>query len=226
MMFFVRRLRKFPWRQHLYALLPLLLLVTCTLLLAGSEQVVEDFFTAVRTPNRGLRIGFEKYSSLGNIVYYVAYFGLLTVGLVKKRRNFVDFVVGYLISLVAVLLLVDLFKFACGRPRPYCDDGFEPFTTEEENHSFPSGHVSETVATVTPLAGRFGKRTLPLILGLSPFCMGLARMFLGEHHPTDLLGAMVAGTFGACLAWSATSLLAYGRRRRRTSQRFTRGFAS
>lgn len=218
-MFFVRRLRKFPWRQHLYALLPLLVLVTCTLLLAGNEQRVEDFFTALRTPNQGLRMGFEKYSSLGNIMYYIAYFGLLAAGLATKRRNLVDFVVGYLVSLVAVLLLVDLFKFALGRPRPYCDDGFDPFTTDGDNHAFPSGHVSETVATVTPLAGRFGKKALPLILGLSPFCMGFARMFLGEHHPTDLLGAMVAGTFGACLAWSATSLLAYGRRRRRTSQR-------
>lgn len=214
-MFFLKRLRKFPWRQQTYALLPLFLLVMGTLLLLGSEQAVEDFFTALRSPNRDARIGFEKYSTLGNIVFYVAYVSLLTVGLVKKRRNFVNFVVGYLVSLVVVLLVVDVFKFSLGRPRPYTDDGFEPFTSDEENHSFPSGHVSETVATVTPLAGRFGKRLVPFILGLSPLCMGFARMFLGEHHPTDLLGGMVAGTFGACLAWSTTSLVAYVRRRPR-----------
>lgn len=173
----------------------------------GTEQHVEDYFTAMRDGHPPVYPWYvERFSDYSNIIYYTIYVLILAFGLRQGRRALVGFALGYLASLLITLALVDLFKFSFGRPRPWSDDPVEPFTMDDDNHSFPSGHTTETVTTTVPIAQRFGKTGLPLLIGLSPTSIALSRLYLGEHHPTDLVGAMVLGSFGAVMAWCFSPL--------------------
>ncbi len=94
-----------------------------------------------------------------------------------------------------------LLKRLFARPRP----SVVPHLTEVITQSFPSGHamLSATVyltlgAMLAQLAER--RRLKGYILAVSlllPFLVGLTRVYLGVHYPTDVLGGWVAG-----LAWA------------------------
>lgn len=207
-------LRNYPWRLHAVVITPTCLLVAAMFAIHGSEQGVEDFFFAFRHANPRLEKVVEAFCDYGNIPYYLCYVAIFVAGLKRGRKRLVRFVVGYLVSLAATLALVEVFKVCFGRPRPYSDDGYEPFTTDKENHSFPSAHVAETFATVLPLSTRFRYLLLAGVLCLSPFLMALCRMFLGQHHPTDFLGSIVLGSLSPLFARIVSSALPFARRRR------------
>jgi membrane-associated phospholipid phosphatase len=89
-------------------------------------------------------------------------------------------------ELAAYLLTVNIVHRA--RPPVHLlDPGLEPL------HSYPSGHVAAAMATYGALAvlcRRFGGepwRRLSMVLLLAPPLVALARMYLGVHHPTDVL---------------------------------------
>lgn len=80
-----------------------------------------------------------------------------------------------------------------------------PHLTEVVSQSFPSGHamLSATVyLTLGALLAQLAERkrlklyVLTVALLLS-FLVGLTRVYLGVHYPTDVLGGWVAG-----LAWA------------------------
>lgn len=79
------------------------------------------------------------------------------------------------------------------------------------NHSFPSGHTvaAFTVAAVIVLGGRPPRTLAVLALG-GALLVGLSRIAVGAHWPTDVLagaaGGWLAGTFGVELArrWAWT----------------------
>lgn len=85
------------------------------------------------------------------------------------------------------------------RPRPWLDvAGLIPLIQEPDPYSFPSGHTCAAFA-----AGMIWVRTLPK-LGLRVFAvvlavfMGLSRLYVGVHYPTDVMaGALIGG----CCAW-------------------------
>ena len=81
--------------------------------------------------------------------------------------------------------------------------------------SFPSGHTSAAVALyaglallLALLAQRTWLKVLCWALVLVPIAVGLARMYRGMHHPTDVLGAFVNG--GVCIAVMARSVIDRG----------------
>jgi undecaprenyl-diphosphatase len=78
--------------------------------------------------------------------------------------------------------------------------------------SFPSGHTSAAVALyaglallLALLARRTWLKVLCCTLILVPVAVGLARMYRGMHHPTDVLGSFVNG--GICIAVMARSVI-------------------
>jgi undecaprenyl-diphosphatase len=90
-------------------------------------------------------------------------------------------------------------------PVPLLDPGLEPL------HSYPSGHVAAAMATYGGLAvvcWTFGTdpwRRLSAVLLLAPPLVALARLYLGVHHPTDVLVSLVF--MSAWLAVTASVLL-------------------
>lgn len=98
-----------------------------------------------------------------------------------------------------------------------------PHLAEVSSLSYPSGHSmlsSVVYLTLAVLLARALKRrevkiymvSVALFLSL---IIGLSRIYLGVHYPTDVLGGWAAGTAWAVFCW----LVAYGLERRGTMEK-------
>ena len=89
------------------------------------------------------------------------------------------------------------------RPRPWRDvAGLIPLVYEPDPYSFPSGHTCAAFA-----AGMVWVRTLPKswmrgLAGAAALCMGLSRLYVGVHYPTDVVGGALVGACCAWIVWS------------------------
>lgn len=134
----------------------------------------------------------------------------------KKRELGFDVVVLIIIS----DLVVEGLKLLFMRERPFAvltdvhTISWGPFTTAT-SYAFPSGHASRAFAMATLIA--FGTRrrwgaTVLVLAGL----VGLSRIYLGLHWPSDVLaGAVVGVALALVMRWVATRDNAYVRVRNR-----------
>ncbi len=99
------------------------------------------------------------------------------------------------------MLVVTLLKHGFARPRP----SLVPHLTSVATHSFPSGHSMLSAVTYLTLAAFLAQATSRrpakiCILGVAvllALAIGLSRIYLGVHYPTDVLAGWCAG-----LAWA------------------------
>ncbi len=103
-------------------------------------------------------------------------------------------VLGLLVTNVTIKPLVE-------RARPWLDLPIVPLVVENDPHSFPSGHTCAAFAS-----GMIWLRTLPWKRGrvlavVLAVCMGLSRLYVGVHYPTDVLAGAVIGSLCAWIAW-------------------------
>jgi undecaprenyl-diphosphatase len=98
-----------------------------------------------------------------------------------------------------------LLKFFIHRPRP----NLMPLV-HETSYSFPSGHSMNSFIFYATLAYLFyhftKKKRLSIVLAIFAailiLLIGLSRIYLGAHYPSDVLAGYVAGAF-----WFATIIL-------------------
>jgi len=87
-------------------------------------------------------------------------------------------------------------KLVIGRRRPELE-GLPPLTRTPTKLGFPSAHASTSFAAALCF-GRLGLPSGPLY-GMAS-ALALSRLYLGVHHPSDLLGGALLGTaLGAAL---------------------------
>lgn len=122
---------------------------------------------------------------------------------IKKTRRF-----GTAMALGIALgaLLVNVFlKVAIARPRPYADVNGIYYQLwlmlgqhMESDMSFPSGHTNAAFAAMVPLFILGNKRWswLAIVFGI---LMGISRIYLVVHFPTDVLGGLITGTIAGML---------------------------
>ena len=127
-----------------------------------------------------------------------------------KLRSLVLVLGATLGGLVISLLLKEGFA----RPRP----DVVPHLTQTLTASFPSGHAMLSAVVyltlglqLTALVPRRRLKTYVLVIALLlTVLIGLSRVYLGVHYPTDVLAGWAAG-----LAWAvASALVAHALRRR------------
>lgn len=129
---------------------------------------------------------------------------LITGGflLLDGKKHLALFLFG---SIAGGFLLSTILKSAFQRPRP----DLVPHGSYVTNASFPSGHSmlsAITYLTLGALLARSQRRKLLkayflLIAGLLTFLVGLSRVYLGVHWPTDVLAGWTAGATWAMLCW-------------------------
>jgi undecaprenyl-diphosphatase len=148
-------------------------------------------------------------TSLGSIIVLVI-ITLAVVGyLFLAGRSAVAWLT--LIAVFGGIVLSDLLKFAFGRARP---DVVNPlarvFTT-----SFPSGHA--TLSAITYLTiGAILARSQPsstisiyfmLLAAFLTMLVGVSRIYLGVHYPTDVLAGWCIGAAWAMGCWATMAYL-------------------
>lgn len=158
-----------------------------------------------------------EFTALGGypviILTLIAVMGLLVI----TRRygpalfTFVSVWFGWLIS--------DLLKRFYDRPRPDLVDHLDTVHTA----SFPSGHAMMSTViylTLAALVVRFFQDFrvriyVVMVAVLISLLVGISRIFLGVHWPSDVIAGWALGIAWACFLWLAVALLQrWGRRRK------------
>lgn len=151
---------------------------------------------------------FLDISALGGPTVLVMMVGAMMIFLAWDRRYNAMLLV--VLSTVGGVVLAYLLKEAIGRPRP----DVMPRTVVTFS-SFPSGH-SMLSAIVYPTLGTLLARIVPrkrlkiyfmmVALTLSGL-IGVSRVYLGVHYPTDVLAGWAAGLAWAALCWAVAKFL-------------------
>ncbi|MEN5209985.1 phosphatase PAP2 family protein [Stenotrophomonas terrae] len=138
---------------------------------------------------RGIRRLFSVLSRLGDGVFWYMLMGALVLadGLDGLQASAHMAATG-----VLALTLYKLLKRWTRRPRPFAADmRIRAWVAPLDEYSFPSGHTLHAVSfTVVALA--YYPWLAPLLL---PFTLGvgLSRVVLGLHYPSDVLAATAIG---------------------------------
>jgi undecaprenyl-diphosphatase len=116
-----------------------------------------------------------------------------------------------LVAVFGGVVLNNLLKFIFERPRP----DFVTHLTRVFTASFPSGHA--TLSAITYLTiGALLARTYPTFeiglyfMSLATFLtvlIGVSRIYLGVHYPTDILGGWCIGAAWAIACWTLMAWL-------------------
>ena len=102
------------------------------------------------------------------------------------------------LTMLCTYLVVDVaLKAAFGRPRPYdVLGGLQLLINRPDSSSFPSTHAALGIAGALAGARLFpGARWILWPLGI---LIGISRLYVGVHWPSDVAGGMLAG---AAIAW-------------------------
>jgi len=150
-----------------------------------------------------LEIAFRDITSLGGLTW-ITLVTLATVGylLIEGKRA------GALLMAASVgwgVMLSTLLKPGIDRPRP----DLVPHLVAVSTASFPSGHamLSAVVyltlgALLSRMEARRGVKVYFLTLAVvMTFLVGVSRIYLGVHWPTDVLAGWCAGSAWAILCW-------------------------
>ena len=124
------------------------------------------------------------------------------------KRHMALFVLGSILSgLIASTILKDVFH----RARP----DLAPFDVYVSGASFPSGHSMMSAVTYLTLGALLArsqsrrrlKAYFLLVAIFLTFAVGVTRVYLGVHWPTDVLAGWTAGAVWALLCWLAARRL-------------------
>ena len=133
-----------------------------------------------------LDLFFSAFTSLGSELFYVVALPLLWWNLGSMLGLRIS--IGVLISVWSNLLL----KKWLGHPRPYDLDPSVAVLLEQD-YGAPSGHAQQSIVFWGLLAIYAQKRSLWILGFLMVGLLGLSRIYLGVHFPTDVLLGWLLG---------------------------------
>lgn len=135
---------------------------------------------------------------------------LLTVVLLcckKTRKAGAACAISLLLSLLVNNMIL---KPLVDRTRPYeVVQGLTLLIGKQKDASFPSGHTASSFAAAVVMFVMLPKRYgIPALL--LAFLIGLSRLYVGVHYPTDVLCGLLSGTVLALLSvWIVKRLTAW-----------------
>jgi undecaprenyl-diphosphatase len=147
----------------------------------------------------------------------VTVLGLLTIGVctflaLDGQKNMALFVAA---SVVSGLLMSTLLKHIFNRPRP----DLVPYAVYVATTSFPSGHSMLSAVTYLSLGALLARSQERILLKayfilsaiLITLLVGVSRVYLGVHWPSDVVAGWTSGAVWALVCWRVAQWL-QGRR--------------
>ncbi len=140
------------------------------------------------------------YTQLGNTGMLFIALGLVMLCFKQTRRVGISALCAMLIGLIVVNFTI---KPLVARDRPWLViEGFSNLVTEGDPNSFPSGHTNAAFAFAVGVCAAGAKRWMKLAAVCAAVVMGLSRLYVGVHFPSDVLaGAVIGSLCGLLGAW-------------------------
>ena len=187
-----------------------------TELLAEYDQQITEYVISYRSPT--LTKYFIFVTNVGDVYGYaivLAGFTLMSIFVFKNWKYISQIIFVVLLSAISNLIL----KRFVDRARP----GIEHMVSVE-TLSYPSGHAMSAMAFYGFLMFLFYKFKINvflkigviLLLGLLILSIGLSRIYLGVHFPSDIAGGYIAGFIWVVFCILVFDLIAVFRRDPRT----------
>ena len=140
------------------------------------------------------------YTKLGDAGLLFIALGLILLLFKSTRRAGFSALCAMIIGLVVVNFTI---KPLIARERPWLViEGFVNLVEEHDPNSFPSGHTNAAFAFALALCMSAPKRWMKITAVCMAVVMGLSRLYVGVHFPSDVLvGALVGSLCGLAGAW-------------------------
>lgn len=158
---------------------------------APYDAQLRERITALRTPERDAVV--RVATDLGSLFGVGVVSGLVALGgrTSLARRVALSGATAWTLAQVAKPLLP--------RERPYQADGAERIVVEPAGTSWPSGHSAVAAAMASTLGEERGPLTRGL-LSVIAAAVGASRVYVGVHHPSDVVAGYGIGALSASLA--------------------------
>jgi len=161
------------------------------------EHEVSDFVQSFRDDE--LTSYMKFVTQVGDLYGYIAIILILGFFLLLKRRF--NLVIQIVLVVVSSALLNLVLKSLINRPRPYGEA-----LVKVNFHSFPSGHAMSAIVFyglmiyfLFELKSFNLKVLLSMICVLMIFFIGVSRIYLGVHYPTDVVAGYLGGLSSLCI---------------------------
>lgn len=151
----------------------------------------------------------RDFSALGGTgVLVLVTLGVAGFFFIMKKRDLALMMVG---SVTTGIILSQALKWGYSRPRP----DLVPALTEVYSQSFPSGHAMMSAVAYLTLGVLCARTAIPraakaFLLSAATvltLIIGVSRVYLGVHWPTDVLAGWAGGAAWAILCWLALLML-------------------
>lgn len=140
----------------------------------------------------------SQFSLLGESTLMVVILGFLYWSWDKKAARYVG------LNLLTACVWNPMIKNVFLRRRPYFDNegitlyrliekDADMYDIAAQGFSFPSGHSTSAVATYGSLRAIFRNRWFTVLAVLAPLLVGISRVVVGAHYPTDVLVGWALG---------------------------------
>ncbi|MDB5323686.1 MAG: phosphoesterase [Phycisphaerales bacterium] len=177
----------------------------------GTKNFDNRVLRALRKPDdpskligpHGMESVVRDITALGGVVVLLLVVGSVAGFLLLIRRYHMMWLV--LVATIGATAINSTIKGLVDRPRPTS----VPRLTDVSSESFPSGHSAMSAAVYLTLGGLLAqtvsRRSIKLyflfIAMTVTFLVGLSRVCLGVHYPTDVLAGWAVGLVWALLCW-------------------------
>ena len=165
----------------------------------------------LRTPFLDGAVSF--YSTLGNAGVLFLTAALVLICFRRTRRAGAVALLAIAVGFVCTNVIL---KNLIARPRPWLDvAGLTYLVTENDPNSFPSGHTCAAFAFAVGVRRAAPKRWMGRAALVLAVLMGLSRLYVGVHYPSDVLAGALVGALSAWIAAAIAKGIAARLRRRR-----------
>lgn len=132
------------------------------------------------------------------LVAAVALIWLVGPSLMDRANRHAAFAAG--IATILALGVAKLITYFYDRARPFVNHAHHLLIAHAKDASFPSDHTSGAFAITFTLL-LFGRRSLGWTAFAMGVLIGVARVMVGVHYPTDVLGGVLVGALTALAVW-------------------------
>ncbi len=171
---------------------------------ADFDLAIFDFFHRLHDSAAGgfLDVFFNAITTLGHDGIALIIISLILMLFKKTRKAGSAMLAGIIVGAIFTNLTI---KPLVSRPRPYTHLDSPVYqwwlnagAQVESDHSFPSGHTTSAMAMVTGLFCVTNKKISWLAFLFAIF-MGMSRIYLCVHYPTDVIGGLIIGAIGGII---------------------------